>query len=104
MKFITEEVVRLSGWVDVSNVADLRLRLSKVESPAVIDCSGLEMIQAAGIREIVMLERRLGVGNVFLTSVPSNVRRIFQILGLERWCTPQLDASEHDVFSILVIA
>lgn len=84
--FFNEEAIHIAGWIDTAAACGLRESFKAVQGRAIIDCSDLEMLQAAAISEIARLENRLGAGNVILAGVPPQVRRVLKMLDLERWC------------------
>ena len=76
-------VVALSGDLDVYNTRTVRDALSVIHGPAVIDLSGVRLITASALTELVLVAQRVGVGAVTLRGATPQVRRILRIAGFE---------------------
>jgi anti-anti-sigma factor len=76
-------VVALSGDLDVYNTRTVRDTLSVIDGPAVIDLSGVRLITASALTELVLVAQRAGIGAVALRGAPPQVRRILRIAGFE---------------------
>lgn len=83
---LKEEHLELSGWIDLLAMASLVGHFDRLEGRVVFDCSHLMMLELSAIEQIAKLEQRLGVGNVVMTSVQPQVRRVLQALDFEHWC------------------
>jgi len=73
---------RLSGEVDfaVAESFAAAVTAAGADSPCIVDASGLEFIDVAGMREIARA-RRKGRGNLVLRGAPARVRRAWELAG-----------------------
>lgn len=78
-----ERVVALSGDLDVYNTRTVHDALSVIDGPSVIDLSGVRLITASALTELVLVAQRVGVGTVRLRGASPQVRRILKIAGFE---------------------
>jgi len=80
-------VVVVSGEIDVCTAPALARQLDQVAGPGVVlDVSGVRFLDAAGLRVLESLEERLRAsgGQLVLAAVPRPVRRIVEIIGIDR--------------------
>ncbi len=78
-----DRVVALGGDLDVYTTRTVRDALSVINGPAVIDLSGVRLITASALTELVLVAQRAGVGAVTLRGASPQVRRILKIAGFE---------------------
>lgn len=50
----------------------------------VIDASGLAFVDSSGMRALIRISLRLRDGRLILASAPPQLRRLFEIAGIER--------------------
>jgi len=91
--------IGVTGEVDLANADELLAALQALmpaSGDVILDLSGLEYLDSSGIRVLVNLVRPLSEsGRSFvLTSPQPNVRRVLEIVGLDRAPGFILDAHE----------
>jgi anti-anti-sigma factor len=83
-------VVAVSGAVDAATAPALRARLDELieagERRFVVDLSGVPLMDSAGLATLVNLFKRVRVldGDVRLSGMQPNVRRVFDLVRLDR--------------------
>ena len=91
--------LRVSGEVDLANAEDLAAAfegLENQEEDVELDLGGLTFIDSTGIRQLILLARRLPPGRSLVIRAPTAaVRRTFEIAGIPD--IPQIRlADDHD--------
>jgi anti-sigma B factor antagonist len=79
--------VFLDGWLDTPNAPDLARALSELGpdvSRLVIDCTKLEYISSAGIRQIVGAQRKMK-GALTIRHPSEDVMGILHLVALDRY-------------------
>ena len=76
----------LEGWLDTRTAPELDAALSDTPEDIkaiVFDCSGLEYISSAGIRQIVAAHKRVN-GNFTLKNVSAEIMDVLNMTGLSK--------------------
>ena len=79
----TKATLALDGWLDTQTAPELEAALAELDdsvSELDIDCSGLEYISSAGIRQIVAVHKKMG-GKLALRDVSPEVREVLRLTG-----------------------
>jgi anti-anti-sigma factor len=82
-------VICVEGVVDLANAALFceRLRpLEPTEGVLELDCGGLSFIDAAGLSVLISLDQRLRAtrnATLAVRSLPTRIRRVFELAGLD---------------------
>ncbi len=79
-------LVTVAGEIDVATAPSLRRRLLSVpDSSTVLDLSGVQLLSAAGVTELVDFRDRLtrADARLALAAAPRLVRRVLEIAGLD---------------------
>lgn len=90
MSPIGDETMRLASHVDVRNVAQVRAALNAVMESAdddvVVDLTGLELIDAAGLGMLTAAHLRCERAghHLILRNCPDEIRRVFALTRLNR--------------------
>lgn len=78
--------LRLAGEVDLSNAEELEAAFAGLEDEGddiELDLEGLDFIDSTGIRQLILLARRLPEGRTLVMRSPTAaVRRTFEIAGI----------------------
>ena len=72
--------VVLSGDLDISGSAALRLLLDVIDAPGTVDMRSVTYIDARGLSELARVARRVGTGEVTLVVAGRNVRRVLDLV------------------------
>jgi anti-anti-sigma factor len=80
-------VVMLSGEIDLSNAAELAAALAPEHGRVVVDLDDVSFMECRGIAILVAARNRLvsDGGSLHLRSPQHQIRRVFDVLGLESW-------------------
>jgi len=93
-------VVTVSGDVDADSASELRRTLDDLlvqgEQQFVIDLSAVEFMDSSGLAALVQLFKRvrIGRGDVRLCGLQPKVRRVFELIRLDRVFTTFPDRAE----------
>ena len=80
-------LVMITGELDIASVPALRRHLLALpECSTILDLSGVELLSAAGVTELVDLRGRLTIADarLVLAAAPRPVRRVLAITGLDQ--------------------
>jgi anti-sigma B factor antagonist len=84
---VSPERYRLSGELDMASAETLRDALQPVveaNGRLVLDVEAITFIDSSGLRALVQLSQQMdGAGPLILSEVPSSVRRLLDVVGLE---------------------
>jgi anti-sigma B factor antagonist len=96
-------LVTVAGDIDIASAPSLRRHLLSVpESSTVLDLSGVQLLSAAGLTELVDLRDRLTRADARLAlAAPRLVRRVLAITGLDD--TMMLADTLHDAVQLVTI-
>ncbi len=90
--------LRISGEVDLANAEDLAAAFEGLENAdrdVELDLEGLTFIDSTGIRQLILLARRLPAGrSLVIRSPTAAVRRTFEIAGIPD--VPQVSLADDD--------
>ncbi len=79
-------MLSLSGWLDALSVHELKEvvdRLDETVTDLVFDFDGLEYISSAGLRQIVLTQKKMAEkGSLTLIRVPEDIMDVFRMTGL----------------------
>ena len=91
-------VVHVSGELDVATAPRLRACLASIDGDIIIDCSGLEFVDAAGLSVFVSCRSRCErAGAKFVLEEPSELLiRVLCITGLRESLTNDRAGGDHD--------
>jgi anti-anti-sigma factor len=80
-------VVMLSGEIDLSNAAELAAALAPQHGRVVVDLDDVSFMECRGIAILVAARNRLvsDGGSLHLRSPQHQIRRVFEVLGLDSW-------------------
>ena len=95
-------LVTVAGDIDIASAPSLRCHLLSVpESSTVLDLSGVQLLSAAGLTELVDLRDRLtrADARLALAAAPRLVRRVLGITGLDD--TMMLADTLHDAVQLV---
>jgi anti-anti-sigma factor len=85
----TGAVVRVAGELDMSNVdafdAALERAASRADAIVCVDLAAVTFIDSAALHALARLAERLPDGCVILHRPSDAARRLFALVGLERW-------------------
>ena len=77
---------KLCGWLDTQSAGELEAELNELPSDVtalVFDCSGLEYIASAGLRQFVAAHKRVN-GSLVLTHVHQEVMDVLHMAGFDK--------------------
>ena len=77
---------KLSGWLDTQSAGELEAELNELPSDVtalVFDCSGLEYIASAGLRQFVAAHKKMN-GALTLRHVSDEIMGVIKITGLDK--------------------
>lgn len=77
---------KLSGWLDTQSAPELEAELSELPpdiSSLVFDCSGLEYISSAGLRQLVAAHKIMD-GALTLRDVSDEIMGVIKMTGLDK--------------------
>ena len=91
-------VVHVSGELDVATAPRLRACLASIDGDIIVDCSGLEFVDAAGLSVFVSCRSRCErAGAKFDLENPSELlMRVLCITGLRESLTNNRAGGDHD--------
>ena len=78
--------LNLSGWLDTQSAPELEAEVNTLTSDntaLVLECSGLEYISSAGLREIVSAHKKMK-GELTLRHVSSEIMGVSRMTGLDK--------------------
>ena len=78
--------LKLSGWLDTQSAPMFEEEingLGETVSTLTIDCSALEYISSAGLRQIVAAYKKM-TGNLTLRNVSDEIMNVIRMTGLDR--------------------
>lgn len=73
----------LEGWLDTQTAPELGAALEELPDTVkdlTIDCSGLEYISSAGVRQIVAAHKKMD--KLVLANVPSEILEVLKLTGI----------------------
>lgn len=79
----------IEGWLDTQTAPELEAAIAELDdsvSELEFDCSGLEYISSAGIRQIVAVYKKMD-GNLVLRDVSPEVREVLRLTGTDKRLT-----------------
>lgn len=77
---------KLSGWLDTQSAPELEAELNELPSEVtslVLDCSGLEYISSAGLRQLVAAHKKMN-GALTLRNVSEEIMGVIRMTGLDK--------------------
>ena len=78
--------LKLSGWLDTQSAPmfeEVINGIGEMVSTLTIDCSALEYISSAGLRQIVAAYKKM-TGNLSLRNVSDEIMHVIRMTGLDR--------------------
>jgi anti-sigma B factor antagonist len=83
-----DHTVRISGELDRATAPQLRTALQALTRPPgriILDLSGLEFIDSAGLRAVLLEHRRLerGDSSLYITGATGPIRALFKLTALD---------------------
>lgn len=79
-----QRYISLTGEIDIYTAPEACRILDAIDGPAVIDLSGVSLLTAAGLSELVRVAKRVGCGTVTLFAARPHVRRVLDLVEFER--------------------
>jgi len=76
--------VFLQGELDMATVSALEHELEGVEGRVCFDCTALTFVDSSGLAVFAKVDRN---GGAMLNNVQANVRRVVEVVGLDRLIT-----------------
>ncbi len=80
---LAQQVVTLSGEIDVYTAPTLCRGLDVIDGCAVVDLAGVSFLTAAGLSELVRVAKRVGYGVVTLAGARPHIRRVLGLVQFE---------------------
>ncbi|MGH2654315.1 MAG: STAS domain-containing protein [Actinomycetota bacterium] len=77
---------RLVGEVDVTNAERLKIYIGERIEPDrdfIVDCSALAFMDSSGVHAILEVAGRMGGGALVFRGCAPNLRRLFEVVGVE---------------------
>lgn len=77
---------RLIGEVDTTNAERLKAYIGERVEPDrdfIVDCSALRFIDSSGIHAVLEVAGRMGGGALVFRGCAPNLRRLFEVIGVE---------------------
>jgi len=77
--------LKLIGWLDTQSAPTLEEEVNALDSSVtslILDCTGLEYISSAGLRQFVATYKKMN-GNLTLRNVPEEILKIIKMTGLD---------------------
>jgi anti-sigma B factor antagonist len=77
---------RLVGEVDATNAERLKAHIAERIEPDrdfILDCSALRFIDSSGVHAILEVAGRMGGGALVFRGCAPNLRRLFEVVGVE---------------------
>ena len=75
----------LQGWLDTQTAPELGAALDELPEEVenlTIDCTGLEYISSAGVRQIVAAHKKMG--KLTLENVAPEIMEVFKLTGIDK--------------------
>ena len=77
---------KLSGWLDTQSAQELEVELNGLSpdtTALVLDCSGLEYIASAGLRQLVAAHKKMN-GALTMRHISDEIMGVIKMTGLDK--------------------